>query len=72
MKEFKNKIDAWISIFHCLINLENEIIEKSKENKFDDRLSHSKLLDKSHIFSNEKISSPIFVKLFIKFFIKAL
>ena len=74
MKEFKDKADASIAIFHSLINLENEIREKLKENinKSEDDLSHSKILDKSHIFTDEKISSPFIVQLLLKYSLKVL
>ena len=67
MREFKEKADASIEIFKILTNLEKECMQKILENKSDDDLSRSKLLDKSHIFTNEKISSPIFIKLLIKY-----
>ena len=72
MKEFKEKADASIEIFKILTNLEKECMQKLLENKNEDDLSKSKLLDKSHIFTNEKISSPIFVKLLIKYSINFL
>ena len=67
MREFKEKADASIEIFKILTNLENECMQKLIDNKSENELSRSKLLDKSHIFTNEKISSPIFVKLLIKY-----
>ena len=72
IKEFKEKSECAVNIFNILLNVENEI-----ENNFNndnsnienesETLSQSKILDKSHLFTNEKISTPIFIKLLLSY-----
>ena len=77
LKEFTDKINCASEIFQMLEKFENELnnklneYKKEKEN-FDlsddeNNLSSSYLLDKSHLFTNERINSPIFVKLLLRY-----
>ena len=79
IKEFIEKINCACEIFKLLENYENEINIKINENNKEKDLSeeennllYSHLLDKSHIFTNEKINSPIFVKLLLRYSINFL
>ena len=72
IKEFKEKSECAIQIFNILLNIENEIDNKinNNNNNFEnesENFSQSKILDKSHLFTNEKISTPIFIKLLLKY-----
>ena len=74
IKEFKEKSECAIKIFNILLNIENEIdnkiINNNNNSNFEnesENLSQSKILDKSHLFTNEKISTPIFIKLLLKY-----
>ena len=73
IKEFKEKSECAIQIFNILLNIENEIdnkINNNNNNNFEnesENFSQSKILDKSHLFTNEKISTPIFIKLLLKY-----
>ena len=80
LKEFVDKINCSCEIFQLLENFEKELnaklqeYNKEKNNLSEDEndLSYSHLLDKSHLFTNEKINSPIFVDLLLKYSIKFL
>jgi len=79
LKEFTDKIKCACEIYHLLENFENELNIKLNENnkekdlsEDESNLSYSHLLDKSHIFTNEKINSPIFVKLLLRYSINFL
>ena len=76
LNEFNEKISCACDIFQNLENFEKElnnkldIFNKEKSNYLsedENNLSYSHLLDKSHLVSNEKINSPIFVKLLLRF-----
>ena len=77
LTEFVEKINCACEIFQLLENFENELNNKLSEynreknniNLSEDEsdLSYSHLLDKSHLFTNEKINSPIFVKLLLRY-----
>ena len=75
LKEFLDKINCACEIFELLEKFENELNKKLKEYdkekniniENENDLSYSHLLDKSHLFTNEKINSPIFVKLLLRY-----
>ena len=76
LNEFKEKISCACDIYQLLENLEKELndkldgFNKERSNYLSDdenNLSYSHLLDKSHLVTNEKINSPVFVKLLLKF-----
>ena len=80
LTEFLNKINCACEIFELLENFEKELNKKLKEydkeknvNEEDEHnLSYSNLLDKSHLFTNDKINSPFFVQLLLKYSINFL
>ena len=73
MKEFREKAKCCTKIFKMLYALEDELIKKNaratqstvNNNDIDNNLSRS--FDKSHLFTNERISSPIFIKLLLRY-----
>ena len=77
LNEFVEKIKCACDIYKTLENFEKELNskidgfnkEKSNNNISDDEnnISYSHILDKSHLLTNEKINSPIFVKLLLRF-----
>ena len=77
LNEFVEKIKCACDIYQTLENFEKELNskiegfnkEKSNNNLSDDEnnVSYSHLLDKSHLLTNDKINSPIFVKLLLRF-----
>ena len=72
IKEFKEKSECAVNIFNILLNVENEIEnnfnnDNSNVENESEILSQSKILDKSHLFTNEKISTPIFIKLLLSY-----
>ena len=76
LNEFVEKIKCACDIYQTLENFEKELNskidfnkEKSNNNISDDEnnVSYSHLLDKSHLLTNDKINSPIFVKLLLRF-----
>ena len=77
LNEFIDKINCACEIFQLLENFENELNnklneydkEKNNMNLSEDEndMSYSHLLDKSHLFTNEKINSPIFVLLLLRY-----
>ena len=77
LNEFKEKISCACDIYQILENFEKELNnklevfnkEKSNINFSDDEnnISTSRLLDKSHLLTNDKINHPIFVKLLLRF-----
>ena len=82
LKEFVDKINCSCEIYQLLENFEKELNNKLEEynkeknnmnlSEDENNLSSSHLLDKSHLFTNEKINSPIFVDLLLKYSIKFL
>ena len=82
LKEFIDKMDCASEIYLMLENFENELNNKLNEYKKEkdnidlsddeNNLSFSHLLDKSHLFTNEKINSPIFVKILLRYSINFL
>jgi hypothetical protein len=82
LNEFINKINCACEIFKTLTDFENELNLKLNEIKKERRymnlsedeknMSNSQILDKSHIFTNDKINSSIFVILLLKYSIKFL
>ena len=82
LKEFIDKINCACEIFQLLENFEKELNNKLKEydkeknnmnlSEDENNLSYSHLLDKSHLFTNEKINSPIIVKLLLRYSINFL
>ena len=77
LNEFVEKIKCACDIYQTLENFEKELNskieglnkEKSNNNISDDEnnISYSHILDKSHLLTNDKINSPIFVKLLLRF-----
>lgn len=82
LREFVDKINCACEIFQLLEKFENELnnrlneFNKEKYNmnlsEDENNLSFSHLLDKSHIFTNEKINSPIFIQLLLRYSINFL
>ena len=82
LKEFIDKINCACEIFQLLEKFEKELNIKLKEydkeknnmnlSEDENNLSASHLLDKSHLFTNEKINSPIIVKLLLRYSINFL
>jgi hypothetical protein len=79
LKEFMDKINCACEIFKLLEHFENEINLKIKGHnnekdlsEEDSRLSSSHLSNKDHIFTNEEMNSPIFVKLLLRYSINFL
>ena len=82
LKEFVDKINCACEIFQLLENFENELNNKLNEynkekynmnlSEDENNLSTSYLLDKSHLFTNEKINSPIFIELLLRYSINFL
>ena len=83
LKEFKEKISSACEIYQILENFERELngklegFNKEKSNNYlseeeNNNMSYSHFLDKSHLFTNENINSPIFVKLLLRFSLKFL
>ena len=79
---FKEKISCACDVYQILENFEQELHNKlgkftrEKSNNVlsedENNMSYSHLLDKSHLFTNENINSPIFVKLLLRFSLKFL
>jgi len=82
LKEFVDKINCACEIFQLLENFENELNNKLNEynkekynmnlSEDENNLSTSYLLDKSHLFTNDKINSPIFIELLLRYSINFL
>ena len=82
LNEFKEKINCSCEVYQILENFEQELHNKlgkftrEKSNNIlsedENNMSYSHLLDKSHVFTNENINSPIFVKLLLRFSLKFL
>ena len=82
LNEFKEKISCACDVYQILENFEQELHNKlakftrEKSNNVlsedENNMSYSHLLDKSHLFTNENINSPIFVKLLLRFSLKFL
>ena len=83
LNEFKEKINCACDIYQILENFEQELNnkldvfnkEKSSNINFSDdenNISYSRLLDKSHLLTNDKINQPVFVKLLLRFSLKFL
>ena len=83
LNEFKEKINCACEIYQILENFEQELNnkldifnkEKSSNINFSDdenNISYSRLLDKSHLLTNDKINQPVFVKLLLRFSLKFL
>ena len=78
LNEFKEKISCACDIYQIVENYERELSNKLDELKLEksnnylsedenNNMSYSRLLDKSHLFTNENINSPVFVKLLLRF-----
>ena len=77
LNEFIEKIKCACDIYQTLENFEKELNskiqdfnkEKNTNNISEDEnnISYSHILDKSHLVTNDKINSPIFVKLLLRF-----
>lgn len=87
LNDFVNKINCSCEIYKLLETLEYNLNDKlndynrqlanNKNNASnlsdnESNLSYSNLMDKSHLFTNKKISSPIFIQLLLKYSISFL
>ena len=68
MKDFRDKAKCAAKIFKMLYEIEDDLIIRNNKNaQIEEDPNLSKTLDKSHLFTNEKISSPIFIMLLLRY-----